>query len=169
MPLPNKMDEEVGSAINRVLFHQQAPAHIKIKNGRRNAKGVITAITHQNATAEMAMRYCNVIITAGRTVDRGVMDVEEKKTWERVMIHAVPLVRYIRIGTAGSQKMREEFEAQNEGIAIPTQAQWLENPRIIRERRQKCEISATSVVFVVMGSKVAQSLIKQGIKAGVWY
>jgi len=137
VPHTNKMDQEVGSAINRVLFHQQAPAHIRIMNARRNAKGVISAITHQNATAEMAMRYWNVIITAGMTVDRGVMDVEGNKTWERIQIHAVPLVRYIGIGTEGSQKMREEIEAENEGIAIPTQARWLANPRIIRERRQK--------------------------------
>jgi len=62
-------------------------------NARRNAKGTITAITHQNATAGMAMQYHDIIITAARTVDRGVVDVEENETWERLKIHAVPLVR----------------------------------------------------------------------------
>jgi hypothetical protein len=115
------MDQEIASAINRVLFHQQAPAHIRIMNARRNAKGAITAITHQNATAEMAMQYRDVFITAARTVDRGVVDVEGNETWERLKIHAVPLVRYMGKGAEGLQKMREEFEAENEGIAIPTQ------------------------------------------------
>jgi len=46
-------------------------------NARRNAKGAIAAITHQNATAEMAMGYRDVIITAARTADRGVVDGEE--------------------------------------------------------------------------------------------
>jgi len=55
VPLPNKMDQEIASAINSVLFHQQAPAHSRSMNARRNAKGVITAITPQNGTAEMAL------------------------------------------------------------------------------------------------------------------
>jgi hypothetical protein len=89
------MDQEIVSTINKALFHQQAPAHSRIMNARRNAKGVITAITHRNATAEMAMQCRDIIITAVRTVDRGVVDVEENKTWERLKIHAVPLVRYM--------------------------------------------------------------------------
>jgi len=139
-------------------------------NAKRNAKGAITAITHPNTTAEMVMPYRDIIITAARIVDRGVVDVEEKETWERLNIHAVPLVRYMGKGTEGLQKMREEFEAETEGIAIPTQVRWLANPRTIRERRQTGEIAASSVVFVVKGSRLAQSLIKKGIKAaGVQY
>jgi hypothetical protein len=164
------MDQEIASAINRALFHQQAPARIRIMNARRNAKGAITAITHQNATAEMALQYRDIIITAARTVDKGVVDVEENESWERQKIHAVPLVRYMGKGTEGLQKMREEFEAENEGVAIPAQVRWLANPRTIRERRQNGEIAASSVVFVVKGNKVAQRLVKMGIKAaGVWY
>jgi hypothetical protein len=164
------MDQEIASAINRALFHQQAPAHRRIMNARRNAKGAITAITHQNATAEMAMRYRDIIITAARTVDTGVVDVEENETWERLKIDAIPLVRYMGKGTEGLQKMQEEFEAENEGVAIPTQVRWLANPHTIRERRQNGEITASSVVFVVKGSKVAQNVMKKGIKAaGVWH
>jgi len=73
-------------------------------------------------------------------------------------------------GTEGLQKMREELEAENEGIVIPTQLRWLANPRTIRERMQNGENAPSSVVFVVNGSKVAQSLVKKDIKpAGVWY
>jgi len=170
VPLPNKMDHEIASVINRALFHQQAPAHIRIMNARRNVKGATTAISHQNATAEMAMQYRDIIIMAARTVDRVVVDVEENETWERLKIHAVPLVRYMGKGTEGLQKMREEFEAENEGIAIPTQVRWLANPHTIRETRQNGEIGVSSVVFVVKRSRLAQSLIKKGSKAaGVWY
>jgi len=49
------MDQEITSAINIAGFHQQALAHIRIRHARRNAKGTIVAITHQNATAEMAL------------------------------------------------------------------------------------------------------------------
>jgi hypothetical protein len=158
VPLPNMMDQEIASAINRALFHQQAPAHIRIMNAR------------SNATAEMAMQYRDIIITADRTVDRGVLDVEENKTWESLKLPAVPLGRYMGKGTEGLQKMREEFEAENEGVAIPTQGRWLANPRTIKERRRNREIAASSIVFVTKGSKLAQSSIKKGIKAaGVWY
>jgi len=97
--LSNTMDQEIASAINRALFHQNAPAHIRIMNAKRNAKGAITAITHPNATAEMDLQYRNMIITAARTVNKGVVDVEENESWERLKIHAVPLIRYIGKGT----------------------------------------------------------------------
>jgi hypothetical protein len=118
-------------------------------NARRNAKGKITAFMHQNATAEMTMQYCDIIITAARTIDRGVVDVEENVTWERLQIHAVPLMRYMGKGTEGLHMMREEFEAENEGIVIPTEVRWLGNSRTIRERRPNGEIAVSSVVFVV--------------------
>ena len=105
MPLPNKMDREIASAIIRALFHQQAPAHIMIMNARKNVTGAITAIRHQNATAEMVMQYHDNMITAGRTVDKGVVDVEETESWERLKIHAVPLVRLMGKGTEGLQQI----------------------------------------------------------------
>jgi len=62
--LPRKMDEEIASAVNRALSQRQAPAHVRIMNARRNAKGTTTTITHQNATAEMALLYLDIIIKA---------------------------------------------------------------------------------------------------------
>jgi hypothetical protein len=105
VPPPNKMDQEIVSAIKRALFHQQAPTYIMTMNARRKAKGVITVIMQQNATAEMALQYCDIIITAVRTVDKGVIDVEENESWERLKIHAVCLVRYMGKGLEGLQMM----------------------------------------------------------------
>jgi len=51
VPLSNQMDQEIASAINRALFPQKAPAHIRIMNAKMNAKRAMTAITHPNATA----------------------------------------------------------------------------------------------------------------------
>jgi hypothetical protein len=111
------------------------------------------------------MQYRNIIIPAARTVDRGVVDVEENETWERLKIYAIPLVGFMGKGTKGKQKLREEFEAENDGIAIPTQVRWRANPRTIRQRSQNGEIAGSLVVFVVIGSRLAHSLIKKGIKA----
>jgi predicted phage tail protein len=104
-------------------------------NVRRNAKGAIIALTHQKTTVEMALGYRNIIITAARTVDKSVVDVKENESWEWLMIHAVPLVWYMGRGKEGLLMIREEFEANNEGMNIPTQVRWLANPRTIRERR----------------------------------
>jgi hypothetical protein len=134
--LSNKMDQKISSVINRALFHQKALAHIRIMNAKWNAQGAITAITHPNATAEMSMQYRDIIITVVRTIDRGVVDVEENDTWERLKIHSVPLVRYMGKGTEGLPKMREEFDAENQGIKVPTQVRWLANQCTIRESRQ---------------------------------
>ena len=68
------MDQEIASAINRGLFHQKAPAHFRIMKAKRNAKGAIPALTHPNATAEIALQYREIIITAARTIDNGVVD-----------------------------------------------------------------------------------------------
>jgi len=121
VPLPIMMDQETPSAINRALSHQQAPAHIRIMNPRRNAKGAITAITHQNATAEMALCYRDIIMTATRSVDKGVVDVEENDSWEKYKIPRSAASVVHGKWHEGLQAMREGFEAENEGIAIPNQ------------------------------------------------
>lgn len=73
------MDQEFASAIDRALFHENALAHIRMLHTKRNAKGAITAITHPNAAAEMALLYSNIIITAARTVEKEVVDDEENE------------------------------------------------------------------------------------------
>jgi len=72
-------------------------------NAKRNAKGVITAITHPNATVKMALQYHNIFITVVRAVDKGLVDVEENEYRERLKIHPVPVIRYMGNGTEGLQ------------------------------------------------------------------
>jgi len=52
MPLPNKMHDDIMSAVHTVLFQQHALAHDRIMNAKTNTRGAITAFMHQNATAE---------------------------------------------------------------------------------------------------------------------
>jgi len=78
-------------------------------------------------------------------------------SWERIKINTVSGIPYMGKGTAGRQLMREEVAVENEDIVIPTQVGWLANLRTIRDRGQNGEIGASSVVFIVKGSKVAQS------------
>jgi len=68
------------------------------------------------------------------------------------------------IGTEGQQKMREELEGENEGIAIPAQVLWLLITQTLRESRRNREFAASSLFFVVKGNKVGQHVIKKGFK-----
>jgi hypothetical protein len=73
-------------------------------------------------------------------------------------------------GNNGQQKMRGEIQAQNERVSIPAQVSCLSNPRIIRERKQRGDINASLVVFIVKGKKVAQIFVnKGGITAALQY
>lgn len=76
VPLHNQISREIVWAINTPHLHQNAPAHIRIINARRNAKGAITPLMHQIAIVEMVPGYCAMIIAARRTVDKGVIDIE---------------------------------------------------------------------------------------------
>jgi len=64
-------------------------------DSRRNPKCTITAIAHQNAKAEMALLYRDLMIKAARSVDKGIIDVEGNEYWERLKIHTILLVRYM--------------------------------------------------------------------------
>jgi hypothetical protein len=134
--ISNNIDQEIVIEINRARFHKQAPAHIRIMHANRNGKTMITAIMHPNASAEMAPQYHNIIITGARTVNNGVMDVEENDTLERPKNNAVPLIRHMGKGTAGMQKSRDEFQVENDGLVIPSQVMWQPHPHTIRESRE---------------------------------
>jgi len=109
----NTIDQEITSAIKSASFHSKATAHIWIINPKMNSKGGSTAIMHQNATAQTAMWYCDIIITAARMLDKAVVDVHANESWDRLKIQGVPHIRYIGIGAEGLRNMRGEFEAEN--------------------------------------------------------
>jgi hypothetical protein len=116
------------------------------------------------------VQYRDIIIMAARTVDKGVVDVKENESWEWMKILADTLIQYMGKVKESLQGMQEESELENEGEVISIQVGWLVNPRTIRDRSQNGEIAERSVVFIVMGCKMAQSIVKKGIKvAGVWY
>jgi hypothetical protein len=46
-----------------------------------------------------------MIITAARTVDRGVVDVDGNETWQSIKFYVVPLVRYMGKGREGMEQV----------------------------------------------------------------
>jgi hypothetical protein len=72
--------------------------------------------------------------------------------------------------TEGLQVIREEIQGENAGVTIPAELRWLSNPRTIKEREQRGEITASSVDFMVKGKQVAQQQVSNGVTAaGVRY
>lgn len=57
--------------------------------------------------------------------------------------------------------MREQIQAEYQGVAIPTQVRWLLNPHIIREREHRGGIKASSVDFMGRGTYVAQRQVNK--------
>jgi len=85
-------------------------------------------------------------------------------------MYTIPHVRYMDNGTERLQKISQEIQVENERVAIPAQVRWLSNPLIIRERGQRGVITASSVVFILRGKMVAETLVNKGITAaGVQY
>jgi hypothetical protein len=93
VPLPNMMDQEIVSVINKAHFHREAPAHFQMMNAKPISKRAITAITNQNLMAAMALTYHEVNMIAAHMVDKGVIDVEENESWEMQEVNPVHLVR----------------------------------------------------------------------------
>jgi len=65
----NQMDKQITSVINKDHFHQKTPVNFCIRISQGTVTDVITALTHLNATAEMAVLLRNIIVTVVWTVE----------------------------------------------------------------------------------------------------
>jgi hypothetical protein len=54
IPLPQKVDEEIASAVTGELIQWQALVHVQMMNVRRSGTVTLSAITFQHGNAEMA-------------------------------------------------------------------------------------------------------------------
>jgi len=127
------MYQEIASAINQAVFQMKAPAYSRIMNAKSNVKGAMTAITHQNTIAVMALVFRNIIINQVQKVNKGVIDFETNYSLESLMVYAAALVRFIGICKEGTQIMWCKIHAVNKWVVIPVQVWWQTNPLSIRE------------------------------------
>jgi ElaB/YqjD/DUF883 family membrane-anchored ribosome-binding protein len=169
-PHPPDNAKAIHSEVNRALHKAGVPAHVRLAKLRRNENGVLTGLVEDKTNARQFLRYADLILLAARKADPGVIAVESNETWARLKIHGVQLRRYMRDDPAeGLQLLREEIEAENPGVQIPT-AGWLVAPRWIKERWLREEIKSSSVVLAVKDRAVADRLRTKGLKAaGVYY
>jgi hypothetical protein len=170
-PHPQDDATDILSEVNRALTKAGVPDHIRLDKLRRNEKGVLTGLVRDRTNAEQFLHYNDIILLAARRVDTGVIAVESNETWMRLKIHGVPLLRYMKQEdpAEGLRLLREEIEAENPGVTIPT-AGWLTAPRLVKARWSRKEISSSSVVLAVKERSAADRLRTTGLQAaGVHY
>jgi len=170
LPLSQKKDLDISSEVNRALFEAKVPHFIRIQGVTKNTRGCLSTITTPAATAEMLIRYREIVIKAARKVDAGIVDIETNELWERVKMHGVNFDRYLGKKTGGGlEKLRQELQAENEGVVLPLAINWIGGPKDVQKKKAEGK-KASSVMFAVKGSKLAEKVLKGGLRAaGVKY
>lgn len=69
--------------------------HIQSMNAKRRVKDVVTPSNYQDSLAVMALAYHNMIINTACMVYKGVIDVEENESREKLKVHAARLMRFV--------------------------------------------------------------------------
>lgn len=147
-----------------MLYQEGVPSHIRIFQLRKNTRGTLAGLSTPFAPVEQLLLYKDTVIRAARTMDPTIVDITANETWRRVKIHGVSLSRYLGKGTHGLDKLRQEIEAENEGVEISMQMRWLGRVPTIKERVAREGIRGSSVTFVVHGQPMADRIIKSGIR-----
>jgi len=170
LPLSQKKDLDISSEVNRALFEAKVPHLGRIQGVTKNTRGCLSTITTPAATAEMLIRYREIVIKAARKVDAGIVDIETVELWEKVKMHGVNFDRYLGKKTGGGlEKLRQELQAENEGVVLPLAISWIGGPNDVQKKKAEGK-KASSVVFAVKGSKMAEKVLKGGLRAaGVKY
>jgi len=160
LPLSQKKDLDFSSEVNRALFEANVPHFVRIQGVTKNTRGCLSMITTPAATAEMLIRYRELVIKAARKVDAGIVDIETDELWERVKMHGVNFDRYLGKKTGGGlEKLRQELQAENEGVVLPLAINWIGGPKDVQKKKVEGK-KASSVVFAVKGSKMAEKVLK---------
>jgi hypothetical protein len=170
LPLPQKKDLEISSEVNRALFEAKVPYFVCIQGVTKNTRGCLSTIMTPGATAEMLIRYREIVIKAARKVDVGIVDIETNELWERVKMHGVNFDRYLgkKMG-GGLEKLRQKFQAENEGVVLPLAISLIGGPKDVQKKMGEGRWAST-VVLAVKGSKMAEKVLKGGLwAAGVKY
>jgi len=170
LPLAQKKDLDISSEVNRALFESKVPHFVRIQGVTKNTRGCLSTITTPAATAEMLIRYREIVIKAVRKVDAGIVDIESNELWEKVKMHGVNFDRYLGKKTGGGlEKWRQELQAENEGVVLPLAISWIGGPKDVQKKKAEGK-KASTVVFAVKGSKMAEEVLKGGLRAaGVKY
>ena len=98
---------EITSATNIALHLAGVPGHIRIERLQKSRKGTLTAAAARGATANMVIKFKEIILKAIRKYDPGIVDLQTNEDWSRVMVYAIELSRYGK-SPEGRRMLRQE-------------------------------------------------------------
>ena len=77
LPHSEKKDLEISSAVNRALFEEKIPHFVRIQGIMKNTRVCLSTITTHGATAEMLIKYTEIVIKVARKIDAGNVDIDK--------------------------------------------------------------------------------------------
>lgn len=75
-----------------------------------------------------------------------------------------PCGPYLGKGTNGTEALREEIEAENDGIKIPSRVWWLSGMPSVKARFKEGSIKPSSVVLAVSDEDTFRLVCKGGLR-----
>ena len=79
-------------------------------------------------------------------------------------MHSIAVARYLGRGSRGTKTLREELEAENEGIRIPSPIGWLSGAHSVKARHHEGTFRATSVVLAVSDENTVRLVRKNELR-----
>jgi hypothetical protein len=156
----------ITSEVNRALRRAGVADHIRVLSIKRNMKGILSGLVRADSNAQQLLHFKDLVLKAAREADSGIVGVESNETWAKVKIHGVSLERYMtETGPEGLQILREEIEAENPGVVIPTAPHWVGSVNRIMERWGQGEIRGSTVIFAIQDKRIAERLLATGLRA----
>jgi hypothetical protein len=118
LPISQKQDVEIVSAVNRALHASRVPHHIIMRKITTHVRGTITALATPQASADMLVAWREVVVTATRSIDQGIINLEKNETWEKVKMHGISFDQYAVKKSGGLGKLRQEIQSEKEGVVV---------------------------------------------------
>ena len=148
----------------------KVPHFVRIQEVTKNTRGYLSTIITKGATANILIRYREIIITAASKVDTGIVDIKTNELWERVKMHHINFNRYVGKKPGGElEELRHELQAENKGVVLPLTINWIGERKDV-QKKMAAGKKASMGVFALKGSEMAKNILKGGLRAvGVKY
>lgn len=152
----------ITSAINRAL-HKEGIEGIRVDRVRCTDTRRILGTTTPTSTLQGLLAHRDLVLRAARTVDNSIRDVAAQQKWMWIRIHDVSLGRYMGGTDGGLRRLREELEAENDGVRIPADIRWLSRAKA-QARYRETRGGSSAVVAAVLGEATFGRLCRSGVR-----
>jgi hypothetical protein len=152
----NQVASQVNNALSRV-----APAHVRTEKFQVSQRGVLSTSARMGASAAMLLHFKKELIEAARKGDPSIINVRSNESWMELKI-LVPYALYR--DENGIDRLREEIEAGNGGVAVPPfSIRWMRPREVIEESWQQGSLPSgkASVVFKVATKEAGRRLLQE--------